>query len=173
MQIKILDRALHEISVQRDDLIAEISYVISGYWDKFVNKNIFINQQRKIGMTSEQPAHIAPVLELKKSCSRKPPSGAPENYYISKYYINWKLFDDSSYRRFNRHASRHISVSKPENIINVVGKYCTWDFHMFCETEKKLALLRIELDGLHEAEIKIRAAQRKLARRMLQLAEQN
>lgn len=124
-------------------------------------------------MTTEQPAHIAPVLELKKSGAKKNAGGALEGNYTSKYYINWKLFDDSSYRRFNRRASRHISVSKPENIISVVGKYCTWDFHMFCETEKQLALLRIELDGLHEAEIKIRAAQRKLARRMHQLAEQN
>ena len=167
-----LDKTIQDIARTRDELISEISAVNSQYWDWFQAENQKIQSQRSAGMTDKLLAHIAPVLEKKVSGRQKTQgTGATQNNNSPKYYLIWKLFNNSGFRRVNKHASVHIPVANHDNIASVVGKHCTWELQKFLDTEAKLAPLRLQLDGLHQAEIKIKAAQRTYARKFNQQKE--
>lgn len=171
-----LRSTLEDIAGHREALIAEIAQHNSAYWDWFQAENTKVLQLRSSGLTDKLLAHIAPVLERRVSGRKKTQSSQVDvelelTAYTPKYYLLWKLFDNSSYRKTNRRASVHIPVSSADKIISVVGKKCTWEFEKFCEVEALLAPLRVELDGLHDAEIKIRAALRKYARKFNQEKE--
>lgn len=175
MRQDALNSVLQEIASQREQLISEIAQHNSAYWDWFQAENEQVLKLRASGLTDKRPAHIAPVLEKRVSGKKKSndsqADGQVETSYTPKYYLIWKLFNNSGYRKANKHASVHIPVANPDKIVSVIGKKCTWEFEKFCEVEAKLAPLRVELDGLHDAEIKLRAAQRKYARKFNQHKE--
>lgn len=172
MKIRQLDRVLCEISTQRIDVINQASIILSDYWDWFAEQNNAIYHQRAAGLSSLPQAYVAPVLEKKSSGEKKRIGESFENSpldsYAKKYYLVWKLFDNNNYRRVNPSASKAIRVADPDKTIAIVGKHCTWEYDKFCEAEMKLAALRIVLNGLHDAEIRIRAAYRKMNRKYSQ-----
>lgn len=172
MKIRQLDRVLSEISTQRIDVINQASIILSDYWDWFAEQNNAIYHQRAAGLSSLAQAYVAPVLERKSSGQKKriteSSANSPLDSYAEKYYLVWKLFDNSNYRRVNPRASKPIRIADPDKTIAIVGKHCTWEYEKFCEAELKLGALRILLDGLHDAEIRIRSAYRKMNRRYSQ-----
>lgn len=172
MKIRQLDRVLSEISTQRNDLLNQASVIMSDYWDWFAEQNNAIFHQRAAGLSSLSQAYVAPVLEKKSSGQKKriteSSANSPLDSYAEKYYLAWKLFDNSNYRRVNPRASKPIRVADPDKTIAIVGKYCTWEYEKFCDAELKLGALRIVLNGLHDAEIRIRSAYRKMNRRYAQ-----
>lgn len=172
MKIRQLDRVLSEISTQRIDLLNQASGIICTYWDWFAEQNNTIYHQRAAGLSSLSQAYVAPVLEKRSSGQKKRTGESIENSaldsYAEKYYLVWKLFDNSNYRRVNPHASKPIRVADPDKTIAIVGKYCTWEYEKFCDAELRLGALRIVLNGLHDAEIRVRAAYRKMNRRYSQ-----
>lgn len=156
----------------RDELITEISAINFEYWDWFQAENEKVQKLRAAGLTDKLLAHVAPVLEKKRSGRQQAKnSGDSQNITSTKYYLVWKLFNNQGFRRVNKHASAHITVSSHDHIATVVGKHCTWELQKFLETEAKLAPLRLELDGLHHAEVKIKAAMRTYARKFNQQKE--
>lgn len=169
MKIRQLDRVLSEISSQRIDLLHNASGIICTYWDWFAEQNNAIYHQRAAGLSSLPQAYVAPVLEKKSSGQKKrigeSIKNSPLDSYAEKYYLIWKLFDNSNYRRVNPRASKPIRVADPDKTIAIVGKYCTWEYEKFCDAELRLGALRIALNGLHDAEIRVRAAYRKIIRR--------
>jgi hypothetical protein len=134
----------------------------SDHWSWFKLENKTLLEKRKAGLSSTLQSTIAPVMEKR---DRKNNGDTIDVPAIVKHYVLWKQFDNSAYRSRNPHASTYIKVAKPENIIKVVGKKCTWDYAQFVETEKKLAPLRYLLDSIHTTEITLITEQRKYLRR--------
>lgn len=156
---------LNHLAEEKQRVIDQISAIIAGYWSWFKLENKTLLEKRKAGLSVTLQSTIAPVLERRNRKNSGDTLGAPA---IVKHYVIWKQFDNSGYRRRNPHASTHIKVAKPENIIKVVGKKCSWDFAQFVETEQKLAPLRQLLDAIHNTEITLITEQRKYLRRFPQ-----
>ncbi len=156
---------LNLLAEEKQFVIDQISAIIAVYWSWFKLENKRILEKRKAGLSSTAQSTIAPVLEKRNRNNNGDSMDVPA---IVKHYVLWKQFDNSAYRSINPHASTYIKVAKPENIIKVVGKKCTWDYEQFVETEKKLAPLRQILDAIHRTEITVISEQRKYLRRFNQ-----
>lgn len=166
------------VAGQKTEVINQISGIISDYWDWFQAQNKKILEQRNAGLTDKTQSTIAPVVEKRSRAKKKDlvdeeksPSLTPSIDPVDKFYVLWKQFENNSYRRKNPRTSAYIKVAKPENIISVVGKKCTWDYDKFVETELKLAPLRQLLNAIHTTEVTLITEQRKYVRRYHQQKE--
>lgn len=172
------EMALSHNAGYKNAVIYQISGILSDYWDWFQSENKLVLEQRNAGLTDKVQSTIAPVLERraykKENQAQARADGEALHPFIkpaTKYYVLWKQFDNSSYRRKNPRASGYIKVAKPENIVSVVGKKCTWEYDKFLETEKKLAPLRQLLNAIHATEVTLITEQRKYVRRYHQQKE--
>lgn len=171
MEKLFFDETLKLLAEEKSSVIYQIRVDIADYWSWFKSENQTILMQRNAGLSKQFEFTIAPVLE-KRNRQRKGGTGTQDEEIsvqaIDKYYLLWKQFDNTTYRRKNPHTSSYIKVAKPENIINVVGKKCSGEYEKFVETEKKLAPLRQILDAIHRTEISVISEQRKYLRRFNQ-----
>lgn len=170
------EEALNETAGHKNEVINQISVILSDYWDWFQSQNKLVLEQRNAGLTDKVQSTIAPVLEKRvyPKKGQAETEGDTQLPFIKpaiKYYLLWKQFDNTSYRRKNPRASSYIKVAKPENIISVVGKKCTWEHDKFVETEMKLAPLRQVLNAIHATEVTLITEQRKYVRRYHQQKE--
>lgn len=153
---------LNHLAKEKQCVIDQISAIIADYWSWFKLENKTLLEKRKAGLSSTLQSTIAPVLEKRNRNNNGDSMDVPA---IVKHYVLWKQFDNSAYRSINPRASTYIKVAKPENIVKIVGKKCSWDYAQFVETEKKLAPLRHLLDSIHTIEITLITEQRKYLRR--------
>ena len=72
----------------RDELITEISAINFEYWDWFQAENEKVQKLRAAGLTDKLLAHVAPVLEKKRSGRQQAKnSGDAQNITSTKYYL--------------------------------------------------------------------------------------
>lgn len=172
MTEEFFSTSLSFMAQHKSAVIKQISDVITEYWEWFQSVNKEVLAERNAGLTTKKLAVVAPVLE-RKGRTKKASEEAqePRIFAEEKYYVIWKDFSYSAYRKINPRTSKQITVSDPDNIINVVGKKCSWDFQRFADTEAKLAPLRQLLDTIHKTEVGLVSAQRKYVRRYHQQKE--
>lgn len=178
MSDEYFEITLQDVAGRKKAVINQISVIISDYWDWFQANNKRVLEERNAGLTDKLLATIAPVIE-RRARAKKNDIALSEGLAtptqkvapVDKYYVLWKQFDNSGYRRKNPRASTHIKVANSDNTISIVGKKCSWDYNQFVETEKKLAPLRQLLNAIHATEVLLVTEQRKYLRRYHQQKE--
>ncbi len=150
MHIEVLSSQIDVLVEQQIKIATEAEYLNAEYWNWFAEENNTITGLKRSGLTDKSPARVAPIVEKKRSGES------------NKYYLNWKSFDNSSIRKINKSFSQHLRLSKGKNPMAIIEKHCRWELPKVLEHEARLKPLRITLDGLRDAEIKLRSTLRKI-----------
>jgi len=142
--------AIDFLNVQQQELCDSAQELIDGYWGWFTEENNRISTERANGLTDKSVAKHAPVLSFVKSGSAKKP------------YLMWRVFDASPIRKVNPKYSGYIPMPKTGNYLEYLSKKCTWEASHATELEKQLSIIREEINGLNQAIVRLRAAERKI-----------
>ena len=155
-QLDSIELILDGLLASKENLVAESQTLVHQYWHWFNNENTNISELRKVGMTELDVSDIAPVIEKKPSRE------------IVAYYIIWKKHPSRFRKNMKKSHSKRKGASIPMHsyssttISDVLNNKCTWDKSRALDYEKKFEASRVAIKATHEAEIRIRAAKRKL-----------
>lgn len=149
----MLEKAIENLQAEKQRLLDQAEQIIAEYWIWFQSENERIIQLINTGQTTTRPAQIAPLIEKKRSAKD-----------AHKNYIVWKRHSRKFAEKIgNTRASLAIHKYTDLNPVSSLNK-CTWERARALETEQTLYPLRVSLEGLHQAEVKLRAAMRKLSK---------
>jgi hypothetical protein len=163
----LLDSQQQSLASEKDAIVERTRLRISQYWDWFNEQNTRIANLRKTGNTTFKTSNIAPVIEV-----RERGNGSTEADY-NNVSILWKNHNPQFRKNLrkktgaNRHASKPLHTKNSNYIISILQKRCTWDADKAIEFETYLQQVRIAINGLHQAIMRLRSA-----KRMLELRQQ-
>ncbi len=145
----MLEQTIASISESREALERVVVELMDDYWEWFTIQCKAVMQAKARG--EDMPAgRVAPVMEKKKSGDSK------------KTYIKWKDFGGQRLRQKNPNMSFDFVKAATEDYRAVIKSRSSWEMATALELEEKLIPLRLQITGLHAAEVKLRATQRKL-----------
>lgn len=99
-----------------------------------------------------KPGKLAPVIERKKSGE------------TVKRYFRWKLFGGDNLRKKNKSISMGIAPAAAEDHTKQIKLNGTWEIPRALELEKQLMPIRMAIQGLHEARVRLVSAERRVNR---------
>lgn len=99
-----------------------------------------------------KPGKLAPVIERKQSGE------------TIKRYFRWKSFGGDNLRRKNKSISIGIAPAAIEDHSKQIKLKGTWEIPRALELEKELVPLRMAMQGLHEARVRLVSAERRVNR---------
>jgi len=161
----IIFDSLEHVITQKEILRASIKRTIDGYWSWFNAENTNIAELRKVGMTKLHVSNIAPVIESRQSGESV------------LYYILWKSHKTTFRKNIKKGNANTNSPSiqlhnhDSLKIKAMLNNKCSWDAKKAVSYESHFEYLRAGLKGLHEAEVRLRSAARKIQKISTQLSE--
>jgi hypothetical protein len=129
-----------------------VVHLMDGYWVWFQAQCKTVWAAKANGEDVEA-GRLAPLIERKQSGETK------------KVYLRWKLFGGDNLRKhLNKSISTGIAPSATADHSKQIKLKGTWEVPRALELEKKLVPIRLAMEGLHEARVRLKAAERKLNR---------
>jgi hypothetical protein len=156
VEAEIVEGVVNNLLTQKESLRVFAKMLVGEYWDWFTNENKNISKLRKVGMTDLNISSIAPVVEARKSGES------------TSIYIIWKNHSATFRSRLKNKAGKKLNASIPlhayasRTIPATIRSKCGWETNKALEYEAKFELIRTALKGLHESEVKLRAASRRI-----------
>lgn len=149
----MLEKSLQVIDEEMLVLEGRVSELMDDYWEWFTVQCKLVWDAKKRGETVK-PGRIAPVIERKKSGEH------------TKIYIRWKSFGGEFVRRAasSRAKSAGIAPAATADHTKAIKSAGDWEVKNAVELELKLVPLRLAIEGLHAAKVRLAAAQRKINR---------
>ena len=146
---------MSEVRVAIDAEIAELQRqavsLIDRYWEWFTDQCRIVADAKKRG-EDVKLGRLGPVVEEKKSGESR------------KVYLRWKDFGGQNVRRTNKSYSMPIAPSAAEDHRNQIRRTGSWEVTRAIELENQLIPIRLRIEGLHEARVRMTSAERKIER---------
>jgi K+/H+ antiporter YhaU regulatory subunit KhtT len=155
-EAEIVAGVLNNLLTQKESLRVKAKMLVGEYWEWFTNENKNISKLRRVGMTDLNVSSIAPVVEARKSGES------------NAVYIVWKNHSATFRARLKNRVGKKKNASIPihaytsRTIPAIIQSRCGWETSKALEYEAKFELIRTALKGLHESEVKLRAASRRI-----------
>lgn len=155
----MFEECLSSLQKNRLELEDVANRLIDGYWGWF-NTQCRATHEAVARGEGVKAGRVAPVIEKKQSGQHV------------KIYIKWKDFGGQKFRRTNPKASFDIAPGKTESYRNQIAKHASWEAVKALELEEQLIPIRIQLQGIHEAIVRLTSAQRKINRQLTNVSQQ-